>query len=190
MRYDGTRATLRGRFGYGFADSIEIHDHLTGLREEVDLSTGSLGADLSGHGGGDSGLMAAFVRALRPGPGDVAGLTTSRESLESHLMAFAAEEARVDGSIVSMDEFRRRVRRALAPVAGMEAGAKVAVFTSALPAAICIAEALGLEQPQILSLAGTSHNTGISVLRVGPGKPELISFNSASHLPDEMLTHR
>jgi predicted dehydrogenase len=109
MRYDGTRATLRGRFGYGFADSVEIHDHLTGLREEVDLSAGSLGADLSGHGGGDSGLMAAFVRALRPGLGAVAGLTTSRESLESHLMAFAAEEARVDGSIVSMDEFRRRV---------------------------------------------------------------------------------
>ena len=34
MRYDGTRATLRGRFGYGFGDSIEIHDHLTGRVEE------------------------------------------------------------------------------------------------------------------------------------------------------------
>ncbi|MFN2184844.1 MAG: Gfo/Idh/MocA family protein [Anaerolineae bacterium] len=108
MRYDGTRATLRGRFGYGFGDSIEIHDHLTGLVEEVNLGAGEFAADGSGHGGGDAGLMAAFVRALRPELGGLEGLTTSRESLESHLMAFAAEEARVQGGIVSMDEFRQR----------------------------------------------------------------------------------
>ena len=115
MRYDGTRATLRGRFGYGFDDSIEIHDHLTGRVEEIDPSgVGSL-ADLSGHGGGDAGLMAAFVRALRPEPGGAGALTTSRESLESHLMAFAAEEARVEGGIVSMDEFRQRAESLPAP---------------------------------------------------------------------------
>ena len=108
MRYDGTRATLRGRLGYGFGDSIEIHDHLTGLVEEVDLAAGGFAADGSGHGGGDSGLMATFVRALRSELGGVEGLTTSRESLESHLMAFAAEKARVEGGIVSMDEFRQR----------------------------------------------------------------------------------
>ena len=92
--------------------------------------------------------------------------------------------------VETWDSFRRRVRRALETAAGMEAEAKVAVFTSALPAAICIAEALGLEQGQMLSLAGASHNTGMTVLRVVSGRPELISFNSASHLPDEMLTHR
>jgi hypothetical protein len=52
--------------------------------------------------------MASFVRALRPELGGVEGLTTSRESLESHLMAFAAEEARVQGGVVSMDDFRGR----------------------------------------------------------------------------------
>ena len=108
MRYDGTRATLRGRFGYGFGDSIEIHDHLTGLVEEIKPSTDRAAADLSGHGGGDAGLLAAFVRAVRPEWGSGEGLTTSRESLESHLMAFAAEEARVEGGIVSMDAFRQR----------------------------------------------------------------------------------
>jgi hypothetical protein len=49
--------------------------------------------------------MNAFVKALRDP--DMA-LTTARESLESHLMAFAAEQARVDGAVVSMDEFRRQ----------------------------------------------------------------------------------
>jgi broad specificity phosphatase PhoE len=92
--------------------------------------------------------------------------------------------------VESWDAFRERVRRALKSVAGMDEGARVCVFTSALPAALCIAEALGLEQPQILSLAGTSYNTGITVLRITSGRPELISFNSASHLPEELLTHR
>lgn len=115
MRYDGTRATLRARLGYGFCDSIEIHDHLTGRVEEPDLSAAEREADLSGHGGGDAGLMAAFARALRPGLGSRGGLTTSRESLESHLMAFAAEEARVEGSIVWMDGFRRRAEDGVIP---------------------------------------------------------------------------
>ncbi|MBA3972838.1 MAG: hypothetical protein C0504_01315 [Candidatus Solibacter sp.] len=92
--------------------------------------------------------------------------------------------------VESWEAFRERVKRALKSVADMEAEAKVCVFTSALPAAICIAESLGLEQPRILSLAGTSYNTGITVLRIASGQPELVSFNSASHLPDQLLTHR
>jgi predicted dehydrogenase len=105
MRYDGTRATLRGRFGYGGEDCIEIHDHLTGRVENVRLDQAG-----SGHGGGDEGIMAAFVKALRDP--DLA-MTTARESLESHLMAFAAEESRVQGSIISMDEFRQREELAI-----------------------------------------------------------------------------
>jgi predicted dehydrogenase len=100
MRYDGTQATLRGKFGYGSGDSIEIHDHLTGRIEQVDPRAGT-----SGHGGGDEGVMAAFVEALHD-PGTA--LTTARESLESHLMAFAAEKARVDGGIIQLDDFRRQ----------------------------------------------------------------------------------
>lgn len=99
MRYDGTRATLRGRFGHGF-NSIEIHDHLTGRVEKIQPQ-----AEGSGHGGGDEGIMAAFARALH---NSCALMTTAGVSLESHLMAFAAEEARVNGSIVSMDTFRRQ----------------------------------------------------------------------------------
>ncbi len=104
MRYDGTRATLRAKFGYGFGDNLEIHDHLTGRVEQIDLQAGA-----SGHGGGDFGLMAAFVQALH---NPASALTTARESLESHLMAFAAEDARLQGSVVSMDDFRRRAEAA------------------------------------------------------------------------------
>ena len=53
--------------------------------------------------------MAAFVRAVRD-PSyalDPRAATTARESLESHLMAFAAERARVEGSVVDMAQYRR-----------------------------------------------------------------------------------
>jgi predicted dehydrogenase len=99
MRYDGTRATLRGKFGYAMGGSIEIHDHLTGRIERLDPQAGD-----SGHGGGDAGVMSAFVSALRD---KGTAPTGARGSLESHLMAFAAEEARLEGSVVSMDRFRR-----------------------------------------------------------------------------------
>ena len=99
MRYDGTRATLRGRFEADI-QSIEIHDHLTDECEEVSIPKAT-----SGHGGGDNGIVNSFVRAMR---GEEVALTTARESLESHLMAFAAEESRLTGMVVDMDEFRQR----------------------------------------------------------------------------------
>jgi hypothetical protein len=101
MRYDGTRATLRGKFSYGTDAAIEIHDHLTGAIERIHPQTGA-----SGHGGGDEGIMAAFIRAAR-NPSN-ATLTSARKSLESHLMAFAAEEARIKGTIVDMSAYRAR----------------------------------------------------------------------------------
>ena len=112
MRYDGTRATLRARFAYGQGDSIEIHDHLTGRVERVKPRTGG-----SGHGGGDEGVMAAFVRAVRD-PSHVLrsrSATTARASLESHLMAFAAEQARVEGAVVDMAPYRQRAEALAAP---------------------------------------------------------------------------
>jgi predicted dehydrogenase len=99
MRYDGTRATLRGKFSYGTDTTIELHDHQSGRVERIHPRTGA-----SGHGGGDKGIMAAFVQAAR-NP-SAAALTTAREALESHLMAFAAEQARVEGTVITMTAYR------------------------------------------------------------------------------------
>jgi predicted dehydrogenase len=104
MRYDGTRATLRGCFYFGDIE-IEIHDHLTGEVETIQPELSPVGE--AGHGGGDEGLMRSFVRALREG--DAQSLTSGRASLESHLMAFAAEEARVEGAIIDMDAYRQQI---------------------------------------------------------------------------------
>jgi predicted dehydrogenase len=101
MRYDGTRATLKGRFGV--TSEITIHDHRTGTVETIEVGPGR-----GGHGGGDEGLMRAFVEAVR---GRSGALTDARMSLESHLLAFAAERSRASGSVVEMDRYRTDVER-------------------------------------------------------------------------------
>jgi hypothetical protein len=98
MRYDGTRATLRARFGNH--SEITIHDHGSGAVEYVPIEQ-----KVAGHGGGDHGLIADFLAAVR---GEIPPLTNARASLESHLLAFAAEEARLEHSIIEMTEFRAR----------------------------------------------------------------------------------
>jgi predicted dehydrogenase len=97
VRIDGTRATLLANEARG---EMEIHDHRTGQTERIARPLG-----VGGHGGGDDGLMHAFVGAIQ---GDRAGvLTSARESVTSHLIAFAAERARVHREVVDMDAFRR-----------------------------------------------------------------------------------
>ncbi|MBI1281601.1 MAG: gfo/Idh/MocA family oxidoreductase [Anaerolineaceae bacterium] len=102
MRYDGTHATLYGRFVAG-RYSLTIRYHQTGEEEIVPI----IAKDESGHGGGDFGIVHSFVNALRGTPDD--SVTTARESLESHLLAFAAEESRLEHSVINMAEYRTRV---------------------------------------------------------------------------------
>jgi len=58
--------------------------------------------------------MAGFGRSVRDRS---LALTTARESLESHLMAFATEQARVDGVVLNMDSYRMMAEQAaLGPI--------------------------------------------------------------------------
>lgn len=102
MRYDGSRATLRGKFDY-VNGWIEIHDHLTDTVEKITIPAG-----VSGHGGGDEGIIRGFVQAMR---GEQPPLTAARDSLESHLLAFAAEESRRNGTVIDMNQFRQQAEQ-------------------------------------------------------------------------------
>ncbi len=59
-----------------------------------------------GHGGGDGGIIADFVRLVRE-EGKAKGLTSAEESVQSHLMAFAAEHARLTRQVVRLSEFKQ-----------------------------------------------------------------------------------
>lgn len=102
LRIDGSLGTLIGQL-YMHDRRIELHDKRTGKRQVLLKESFSLDED--GHGGGDEGLMNNFV-ALLQGK-DHPGVTTDAAgALESHLMAFAADRARMEGRVVEMAELR------------------------------------------------------------------------------------
>ena len=58
----------------------------------------------SGHGGGDAGIMEDFTCGTQ-------SLTSISNSVESHLMAGALEEARLTGRVVELAEYRSRIMK-------------------------------------------------------------------------------
>lgn len=92
----GTKGEIRGVME---KNEIEISDFSTGVREVMYLKEPQYG-----HGGGDYGIMHDFVKQVRE-KGVVEGLTSAGRSVQSHLMAFAAEKSRVEKKIITMKEF-------------------------------------------------------------------------------------
>ncbi len=105
LRIDGSRATLEGAYMIA-RQEIRIHDHLTG-QTEVFYPAEKAGE--FSHADGDRGLMTAFLETLRRG--ETSALTDARASLESHLLAFAAEQARLTGASIDMAAFRAEALR-------------------------------------------------------------------------------
>lgn len=62
-----------------------------------------------GHGGGDLGLIRAFIEAVRAGDQTILG-TDIGEVLKSHLTVFAAEKARKEGTVVDCVAFEKEAR--------------------------------------------------------------------------------
>ena len=61
----------------------------------------------SGHGGSDEAIMREFVETLR-GDSQAISLSSAKVSVQSHLMALAAEESRLTGQAVTLAEFAGR----------------------------------------------------------------------------------
>ena len=91
----GTRGEI-----YGDGQKIHLFDFLTEETRVID-TTSSDASLAGGHGGGDYGLMDAFIRAVAANdPGGL--LSGPEETLESHLMVFAAEQARRENRVVDL----------------------------------------------------------------------------------------
>lgn len=89
----------------GFADGdghqLRVFDFLSEATEVVETASYGPGSASGGHGGGDQGLMRAFVAAVAGGDPSPIN-TTPAEILESHLMAFAAERSRLEHRVVEL----------------------------------------------------------------------------------------
>jgi predicted dehydrogenase len=97
--YGGRRTRVMGTGGdaVGDEDRLEVFDFPT--RKHWRWSVKEADQLVSGHGGGDHGLVHDWVRAVARQ--DASLLTSTLEaSMESHLMGFMAEESRLNGGAV------------------------------------------------------------------------------------------
>ncbi len=80
-------------------DEIEITDFLTGSKETIILKKPQ-----SGHGGGDYGLMRDFVWNLQ-NEDKIDKRQMAYDSIQSHVMAFAAEDSRLKNKVVDLSRY-------------------------------------------------------------------------------------
>jgi hypothetical protein len=92
-RLFGTRGELTGD-----GQAIRLYDFLTGARRLITPSPEGAMNAAEGHAGGDAGLMDAFTGAVATGNRELIR-SGPRESLASHLAVFAAERARLNGTV-------------------------------------------------------------------------------------------
>jgi predicted dehydrogenase len=97
IRVTGTAGELRGALHAG---EIEVTRHGSLDVERIERS-----GSMIGHYGGDQGLIDHFVDVVaREATGEVRA--SGRSALESHLLGFAAEDARLDGEVVELADWR------------------------------------------------------------------------------------
>ncbi|MDT0169395.1 Gfo/Idh/MocA family oxidoreductase [Pseudarthrobacter sp. BRE9] len=86
------------------AGTISVHDFLTGTTTAYPAPAPEPMVAGEKHEGGDRGLVRAWVAALAGGDWSEV-VSRLEESLVSHAVVFAAEEARRRGTVVSVEEF-------------------------------------------------------------------------------------
>jgi predicted dehydrogenase len=102
VRVSGSAGELRGVLHSGV---IELSRHGSTQREEIRIETSAFG-----HSGGDQGLLDHFCEVVASdAPERVRA--SGRVALESHLLGFAAERARLEGRVIDMQSYRDEVRR-------------------------------------------------------------------------------
>jgi predicted dehydrogenase len=105
IRVDGSKGTLIGDFLHS-GEQLWFYDKLSGRKEKIFSAKLFEHGDVA-HGGGDWMLMDAFIELMKRNL--VKPLTGARASLESHIMAFAAEKSRVEGEIIDMEKYRKEI---------------------------------------------------------------------------------
>ncbi len=100
IRISGSRGELRGLLAQGV---LEVTRHGEAATERVDVR-----ASDPGHFGGDEGLLDHFTDVVSRGAVDEV-VTSGQQSLESHVLGFAAERSRLEGRVVDLEALRAEV---------------------------------------------------------------------------------
>ena len=91
-------------------DHITFFDFATRETTEISITDAVLDEHISGgHGGGDRGIIRSFCQFLA-GTYEGNSITDISTSIENHLVTFAAEKSRVEGSVVNVEDYINCIR--------------------------------------------------------------------------------
>lgn len=103
LRFMGTKGEVRASMDNNIIEVTEFGQGvMTGTTNVYTVNPGS-----SGHQGGDEGIMEEFVSIIK---GERMNYNTIAQSVHSHVMAFAAEQSRLNASIVDIKKFENSLQ--------------------------------------------------------------------------------
>ena len=103
------RAHIMGTLGDMICDMSKKEIVLTRFGKESEVfDTSQSSSDAFGHGGGDWGIIKDLIDVFDPDVPTSPSLTSIDVSIESHIVALAAEESRLNGGkLIDLDEFTK-----------------------------------------------------------------------------------
>lgn len=105
IRIMGTEGEIIANMGDPF---YTVFDFKTRQYKKIEIENAVTDETIGGgHGGGDGGIVQALAKRLDGDTSDKA-ICTIAETCKNHLIAFAAEESRLTGTVVSFDEYVKR----------------------------------------------------------------------------------
>ena len=109
FNFGGRKIRIMGTEGELIADAnspiITYNNLMNHTTEEINIDD-AIASDsiVSGHGGGDSGIMCSFYDLLS-GNASAGELSNISISVKNHKLVFAAEKSRLEGRVVEISEF-------------------------------------------------------------------------------------
>ncbi|MBQ8344706.1 MAG: Gfo/Idh/MocA family oxidoreductase [Clostridia bacterium] len=106
IRIMGTEGDLVGHMGQDF---FTFYSFATKEYEQISIADAISDETIDGgHGGGDTGIILALQRWL-DGDRSNPSICTLEQTARNHLIAYAAEESRLQGKVVDMNEYEARL---------------------------------------------------------------------------------
>lgn len=103
----GTKGEIRANMSDDF---ITVFDFATRSFREIKIADAIVNEAITGgHGGGDRGIVYSFYDLLS-GNSESKSLCDVSVACENHMLSFAAEESRLTGKVIDMEEFIRNVK--------------------------------------------------------------------------------
>ena len=107
----GRKTTIYGTKGQLYSEmdakAMHFYDFQTGKTEEIPIDNFVSNQEITGgHGGGDTGIVCALYDYLtgKVSKEDVSEISVSTKN---HMISFAAEDSRISGKVINLDEYNK-----------------------------------------------------------------------------------